>query len=48
MRVAAVLEKLSQLGVQPMTMPQPEFAAFVAGEIDANAVLAKAAGIAAH
>jgi tripartite-type tricarboxylate transporter receptor subunit TctC len=48
MQAPAVLEKLSQLGVEPMTMPQPKFAAFVASEIDANAVLAKAAGIAAH
>jgi tripartite-type tricarboxylate transporter receptor subunit TctC len=48
MQAPAVLEKLSQLGVEPMTMSQPEFAAFVASEIDANGVLAKAAGIAAH
>jgi tripartite-type tricarboxylate transporter receptor subunit TctC len=48
MQAPAVLEKLSQLGVEPMTMPQPEFAAFVASEIDANGVLAKAAGIAPH
>jgi tripartite-type tricarboxylate transporter receptor subunit TctC len=48
MQAPAVLEKLVQLGVEPMTMPQQQFAAFVVSEIDANAALAKAAGIAAH
>jgi hypothetical protein len=31
-----------------MAMPQSQFAEFVKGEVDANAVLAKAAGIAAQ
>jgi tripartite-type tricarboxylate transporter receptor subunit TctC len=48
MQAPAVLEKLAQLGVEPMTMPQQQFAAFVVSEIVANAALAKAAGIAAH
>jgi tripartite-type tricarboxylate transporter receptor subunit TctC len=48
MQAPAVLEKLAQLGVEPMTMPQRQFAGFVVSEIDANAALAKAAGIAAH
>jgi tripartite-type tricarboxylate transporter receptor subunit TctC len=48
MQAKAVLDKLSQLGVEPMAMPQAEFAQFVKGEVDANAVLAKAAGIAAQ
>jgi tripartite-type tricarboxylate transporter receptor subunit TctC len=48
MQAPAVLEKLSQLGVEPMAMPQAEFAAFVKGEVDANTALAKAAGIAAQ
>jgi tripartite-type tricarboxylate transporter receptor subunit TctC len=48
MQAKAVLDKLSQLGVEPMAMPQAEFAEFVKGEVDANAALAKAAGIAAQ
>jgi tripartite-type tricarboxylate transporter receptor subunit TctC len=48
MQAKAVLDKLSQLGVEPLAMPQAEFAQFVKGEVDANAVLAKAAGIAAQ
>src|SRR5262245_23352019 len=46
MQAKAVLDKLSQLGVEPMAMPQAEFADFVKGEVDANGALAKAAGIA--
>jgi tripartite-type tricarboxylate transporter receptor subunit TctC len=48
MQAKVVLDKLSQLGVEPMSMPQPEFAEFVKNEVEANGVLAKAAGIAAQ
>jgi tripartite-type tricarboxylate transporter receptor subunit TctC len=48
MQAKTVLDKLSQLGVEPMAMPQFEFAEFVKSEVDANGVLAKAAGIAAQ
>ena len=48
MQASAVLEKLSQLGVEPMSMPQAEFSAFVKSEVAANGALAKAAGIAAQ
>jgi tripartite-type tricarboxylate transporter receptor subunit TctC len=48
MQAPAVRDKLSQLGVEPMAMPQAEFSEFVKGEVDANAALAKAAGIAAQ
>jgi tripartite-type tricarboxylate transporter receptor subunit TctC len=46
MQAPAVRDKLSQLGVEPMAMLQAEFSEFVKGEVDANAALAKAAGIA--
>jgi tripartite-type tricarboxylate transporter receptor subunit TctC len=48
MQAPAVREKLSQLGVEPVAMPQAEFSEFVKGEVDANTALAKAAGIAAQ
>jgi tripartite-type tricarboxylate transporter receptor subunit TctC len=48
MQAPAVRDKLSQLGVEPMAMPQAEFGEFVKGEVDANTALAKAAGIAAQ
>jgi tripartite-type tricarboxylate transporter receptor subunit TctC len=48
MQASAVRDKLSQLGVEPMAMPQAEFGEFVKGEVDANTALAKAAGIAAQ
>jgi tripartite-type tricarboxylate transporter receptor subunit TctC len=48
MQAPAVLEKLSQLGVEPMAMPQAAFATFVKSEVVANGALAKAAGIAAQ
>jgi tripartite-type tricarboxylate transporter receptor subunit TctC len=48
MQAPAVRDKLSQLGVEPMAMPQAEFGEFVKSEVDANTALAKAAGIAAQ
>ena len=44
----AVQSKLSNLGVEPMIMTPEAFDARVAKEVATAAVLAKAAGIAAH
>jgi tripartite-type tricarboxylate transporter receptor subunit TctC len=48
MQAPALQDKLAKLGVEPLTMTPERFAAFVKDEIAANAVLAKAAGIAAQ
>ena len=45
---AAVREKLTKLGVQPMAMNAGEFGKFVGEELAINAHLGKAAGISAH
>jgi tripartite-type tricarboxylate transporter receptor subunit TctC len=47
-QVPAVREKLTNLGVQPMTMNADEFGKFAKEELDINAELAKAAGLTAH
>jgi len=48
MQTPALQDKLAKLGVEPLTMTPDQFAAYVKDEIAANAVLAKAAGIAAQ
>jgi tripartite-type tricarboxylate transporter receptor subunit TctC len=48
LQVPAVREKLTNLGVQPMSMNTEQFDRFVREELVINAELAKAAGIAAH
>lgn len=48
LQAPAVRAKLAQLGVQPMTMNPQEFGKFVKDELESNAELAKAAGIAAR
>lgn len=46
LQLPAVREKLEHLGVQPMAMEPAEFSRFVTDQLDVNARLAKAAGIA--
>jgi len=46
MQTPALQDKLAKLGVEPLTMTPDQFATYVKDEIAANAVLAKAAGIA--
>ncbi len=46
LQVPAVRTKLESLGVQPMSMDSAKFGEFVQVELDVNAKLAKAAGIA--
>ena len=48
LQAPAVRAKMAQLGVQPMTMSPQEFAKFAKDELESNAELAKAAGIAAR
>ena len=48
LQVPAVREKLTKLGVQPMTMSADEFGKFAKEELAINAELAKAAGLTAH
>jgi tripartite-type tricarboxylate transporter receptor subunit TctC len=47
-QVPGVREKLTKLGVQPMTMSTDEFGRFAKDELAINAELAKAAGLTAH
>jgi tripartite-type tricarboxylate transporter receptor subunit TctC len=44
----SVQAKLEKLGVQPMPMSTKQFDAYVKEEVEANAALAKAAGITPH
>ena len=48
LQVPEVQEKLTKLGVQPMSMNSKQFAEFVKQELMVNTELAKAAGIAVH
>ena len=48
LQAPAVRAKLAQLGVQPMTMTPQEFGKFAKDELESNAELTKAAGIAAR
>ena len=48
LQTPAVRAKLAQLGVQPMTMSPQEFGKFAKDELESNAELTKAAGIAAR
>jgi tripartite-type tricarboxylate transporter receptor subunit TctC len=48
LQAPAVRAKLAQLGVQPMTMNPQEFGKFAKDELESNAELTKAAGIAAR
>lgn len=47
-QVPGIREKLTKLGVQPMTMNTDEFGKFAKDELAINAELAKAAGLTAH
>ena len=47
-QVPSVRERLTKLGVQPMTMSTDEFGKFAKEELAVNAELAKAAGLTAH
>jgi tripartite-type tricarboxylate transporter receptor subunit TctC len=48
LQVPAVSERLTKLGVQPMSMTAERFDKFAKEELAINASLAKAAGISAH